>query len=409
MGFGRRRVTTHRSLFDSVRERQDALIEDVDTSRGRARLVSAVSQPRARRSSRLPIAFAFAATVTAVVGGTAWWRSKAPLAFDVDGTRVDPSAWIDVSEDTSRSIRFSDGTELGLNSAARVKINELSPDGARIVLDRGSLRANVVHRNASRWLFDAGPFQVRVTGTRFALSWDEPTQQFHLSLDEGSVMVSGPGWAGERRVGTGERLDIDLPDVATATTAERPSAPSASASDLAAQAPLITSTPLSVRQNHRDILSEVRALAKASKYRDAYAAADKIGIHSLGETASVDALALLADVARLSGHPDEARRLLERMRSRFPGTDAAANAAFLLGRMSADGGQLGAARNWFIAYLNERPMGALAADARGRILESAVQSGDERSIRAGATDYLARHPKGPHAEMAERVLRDETP
>ncbi|MGB5414050.1 MAG: hypothetical protein WBN01_05370, partial [Polyangiales bacterium] len=93
------------------------------------------------------------------------------------------------------------------------------------------------------------------------------------------------------------------------------------------------------------------------------------------------------------------------VRSRFPGTVAAANAAFLLARMEFHTGRLREAATWMETYLRERPDGRFAREAAGRLVEAYQQVGDESLARIAAERYLARYPNGPHAELARSVLQ----
>jgi TolA-binding protein len=93
------------------------------------------------------------------------------------------------------------------------------------------------------------------------------------------------------------------------------------------------------------------------------------------------------------------------VRSRFPGTEAAADAAFLLGRMKFHSGVYRSSSTWFETYLRERPDGRLAREAAGRLVEAYHQSGDADRAREAAEQYLDRYPNGPHAGLARSVLQ----
>ncbi|HTJ80753.1 MAG TPA: hypothetical protein VL400_03490, partial [Polyangiaceae bacterium] len=114
--------------------------------------------------------------------------------------------------------------------------------------------------------------------------------------------------------------------------------------------------------------------------------------------------------ARLAGDPRGARHYYEVARRRFPGTDAAAVAAYHLGRMAFDGAHAWAeAERWFGVYLAESPGGALAPEALGRSMECADNRGDHARARDLAKRYLAAYPSGAQASLAERLSADETP
>jgi TolA-binding protein len=115
-------------------------------------------------------------------------------------------------------------------------------------------------------------------------------------------------------------------------------------------------------------------------------------------------LLLEADAARYAGDFDRAAGTLETVRARFPGSDAAASAAFALGRIAFDvRHDLVAAGDWFDTYLRERPSGAYAREALGRALEARHRSGDATRAEQLAVRYLAAYPDGPHAKLARKL------
>src|SRR5207247_10434414 len=83
----------------------------------------------------------------------------------------------------------------------------LSPTGAEVVLEHGSLAAHVVHGTATAWVVRAGPYRVRVTGTRFAVDWRSP--KLEVSLYEGAVTVEGGVLGAGVPLQAGRRLTVD--------------------------------------------------------------------------------------------------------------------------------------------------------------------------------------------------------
>ena len=148
-----------------------------------------------------------------------------------------------------------------------------------------------------------------------------------------------------------------------------------------------------------------RDLAREGKSKDAWAAAEAEGLDQLLATLSAAELLQLADLARLAGRGSEARRVYGVVRDRFAGSDAAAAAAFHLGRMSFDGsGAYAQAARWFSTYLAERPGGAFAPEATGRLMESLERSGDHAGAQRLAAQYLERWPRGAHAALASSLV-----
>jgi TolA-binding protein len=142
-------------------------------------------------------------------------------------------------------------------------------------------------------------------------------------------------------------------------------------------------------------------------FRDVLAEAKAVGIDAVLARRSLDDLAALATAARLSGENEIARRALSAQRSRFPGTAAAAEAAFLLGRLAEDVDRNpAAAAAWYDRCLEEAPVGDLAAEALGRQLGLVATSATRTRapVRSAARRYLDRFPDGPHAARARALL-----
>jgi TolA-binding protein len=146
-----------------------------------------------------------------------------------------------------------------------------------------------------------------------------------------------------------------------------------------------------------------RSLAEDGRYREAYAAARRIGFEALQRRASAGDLVLLGDSARHAGNPAEAVAAYETARQRSPGTEPAAVAAFSLGRLAFEASEVAAARRWLNVYLTERPAGALAEAALGRLFDLA-RGRDTAEALTIAKDYIRRHPNGPRAAEAASVL-----
>lgn len=149
-----------------------------------------------------------------------------------------------------------------------------------------------------------------------------------------------------------------------------------------------------------------QALAMAGDYEGALAAVEQQGFASVLASSNTADLKRLGDLSRLAKSPARARAAYEELRRRIPGSDAAAVAAFELGRIAFDDARAFAdARRWFSTYLNERPQGALAQEASGRLVEAHERAGDREAARAAARAYLARYPSGPHAALANALIR----
>ena len=134
------------------------------------------------------------------------------------------------------------------------------------------------------------------------------------------------------------------------------------------------------------------------------AEAEAHGVDAVLEQADAPALVALADAARYDGQPDLAARVLLAQRRRFPGTPAAANAAFFLGRLDDDGGKASEALKWYRLYLAEQPRGAYASEALGRVMLGVARISGHAAAREMAEEYLARFPNGTYLLHARQIL-----
>ncbi len=295
------------------------------------------------------------------------------------------------------------------------------------MLERGQLSASIVHRNGTRWRIDAGPFQVHVVGTAFDVSWDGA--QFALALHEGAVRVESAALPAGRTVRAGERVVIapgsDVharsspaptvqalapPDVrALPAPAAHPLPPSSvrgpPALDVQTPAPEPRAPAFTRRRAGGLDTPSWRKLATQGAYEPAFRALTDAGLEVAIASASAADLLIIADVARFTHHLAQADGALQALRTRFARHAEAGDAAFLLGRLAFDQRAAPAeAAGWFVAYLDERPQGNFAREARGRLIECYQRLDDMPRAQRAAQQYLAEHPGGPHEALARAVL-----
>jgi TolA-binding protein len=334
-------------------------------------------------------------------------------------------AWLGAPDASSLPLDFSDGSRVELTARSRARVTELSGANARVELANGSLRVHVVPGGSAEWRIDAGPFGVRVTGTRFVVSYVPAEDVFELSLDEGQLELSGCVFGAGRKLTAGQRVrascrtpgldvsyrDVHAPGVDSALAAASPLpttlAPPEAPGSLAVTPPAANPKP---RRDAPPTSSTAPSpgwvsLASAGKYREAYAVVEQEGFDAECARGTPEALLLLADVARHARVPRRAETALLTLRRRFAGGHDAALAAFTLGRLAFDEFRAySAAAGWFRTYLKERPGGTMAREARGRLMEALHQAGDQAGSRAAAEQYLRDYPSGPHAELASRLV-----
>jgi hypothetical protein len=361
-----------------------------------------------------------AALVVALLIGAGAFLSSGPrsLTYSVmNGAVVDGDRVVAGVETT---VRFSDGSELTLERGAETHIDALDAHGGRVVLDEGTASVAIAKRPSAVWMLSAGPYQVRVTGTRFSLRWSKREGRFEIAMQSGSVVVSGPLVPGGmalaagqrlRTSGSGDELTLDqastlgaegvsprLVGVGTSTATEPKAAAGRDVEpDVAAVAPSAASASVAAPPASL----EWQKRAAAGEFAAVIAAAEARGLDATLASASLEDLAALADSARYARRNSLAKRVLLAERKRFPASRTARDAAFFLARLAEDEG--GGALEWYDRYLSESPRGIYASQALGRkmLLVHAQQGSDEAS--ALAAEYLSRYPNGPYAASAKKI------
>ncbi len=301
-------------------------------------------------------------------------ESALSVSLHADSARL-VGAWV-ASQDETKQLHFSDGTQVALSPRTSVRVRETTPRGGTIELGQGRALATIRPLPEARWTFLAGPFSVRVTGTAFDLAWDPGTQTLELALHEGSVDLSGPTLETRRQVSQGQFVRIAL-----GSQSSSPDAATSRSTDSPAVEPSPSPDPSPFPTDDSDSTAE-RAP------------------HPSNATKSAQALWDQAQEARLAGDAHRAKVALLALRRQH---GKRGQTAFLLGKIHADQlGNQGEAVRWFETYLKEAPGGSLSEQALGRLVElrGASPAGQDH-----ARAYLRRYPNGSYADVARRALR----
>jgi transmembrane sensor len=413
-------------LFVTVREAQDQALRLDDArehARARARLLQAVDRAVAERRPATPArtlgwriglgTLAAAACAFAVMFAL---PNEDALEFEVDGVALASYNARISADEQARTLTFSDSTNIELAPGSSMFVDELRDNGASVVLERGEVSLDVHHERDTSWQVAAGPYSVHVTGTEFVVAWEPSTEHFSVEVDEGSVRVEGPEGAianlraGDSLVRQRGKATIEPEQIEVALQPEpKVSDPVASLTQPDEGVDVIEEAI--VDRADKPSSGKAKGPSWVSHFEDAdYSAAWELladrpgGIIGEGQQANADTLLDLADVARFTKHHDEAVQLLEHLRTRFPGSDEAGEAAFTLGRIEADRGSLAKAAAYFEQYLDERPTGSLVDNALGRLMDAYEALGRSGDADATAERYLARFPSGPHAGKAHKIL-----
>jgi len=377
---------------------------------------------RGRRRRRLGFG-ALGLLVAAAPLALVLFLRAAPLTFEVIHGAVGAAGEVRPTEPGTR-IRFSDGTEIVLEGAARAQVRDVAAHGAGIVLVDGRAHTSFVPKPKARWQVLAGPYVVRVTGTVFDVAWSRDHQQLDVWLKKGSVVVTGPLVEGGVGVGRDQHLSLrptdhrivlengeapadPVPDEQEEAAPVLPRAPSAApsvdrtverAADGAERAVERPAPPRAAEASWQ------RRLA-AGDFDAVIAGAERRGLRDVLARGSRNDLAALADAARYTRRADLARRVLLAERTRFPDSTEAREAGYLLGVLSEDEGAWREALTWYDRYRREDPAGTYAAPALGRTLVLQARRQGNDAARADAQEYLRRFPAGPYAPTARQICR----
>jgi len=382
---------------------------------GFARLEARVLQPRRSWPKRALIGGSASVLAGALACALMLQLRTRPLTFDVAGSTVGERGQIFAQAGTR--VRFSEGSQADLASGTEARIQNLTAHGAEVILSSGRVRFQIMKKPQASWKVAAGPYEVRVTGTAFDVSWSNETQAFDLRMETGSVIVTGPmargiplkagqhlfGGAamGQLLVESGGTTSVlaPAPDVAAVLS-------SATALDSRiepARAPPASSPTLLVP--HADSVAHAWSRQVADgRFNAVLEQAERRGLDRTLATGTLAELSALADAARYAGQSSLAKRVLLAERQRFPGSNAALDAAFFLGRIAEDSGA--GDTDWYERYLSESPRGAFASQAHGRKMMLLYKQRGAAAASPVATEYLSRYPKGPYAATARKLVQE---
>ncbi len=351
--------------------------------------------------------YGLAASVGAAAAAGVWlWPSS--TSFQVGEAR--PGRLGDVIEALDgrpTPLRFSEGSRLSLHEGGRMRVLSLDKGAARVLVEDGVLDVFVAHTKSqkTRWDFEAGPYQVKVTGTRFRMAFHARDRRFSLSTEEGQVVVSGGCQQTSHEVSAGQRIDLVCPpftiegedqDGASTQPATEEQPPPEQAPSREPSSP--TAAPAHGDMAWREILG-------AGRLSDGLAAAQRFGFTRACRLATAKELLALADAARLFGSHVDAMIPLRLLRQRFANTPEAAAAAFRLGLIAFERQHdYAEAARWFEIYLRDQPSGPLMGDSFGRLMQARSRVGDMQRARSDAQQYLRRFPEGPYALEARGIL-----
>jgi len=357
-------------------------------------------------------AWALASTLVLAAAGTllaiGWSRSG--LEYEVLGGIVEDR--VIRTESQPATLSFSDDSYIQVEPHSTLSVNVVGSNKAVTRLANGKLHVQIKHRERTDWRFLAGPYELRVVGTRFALAWDPTPERLSVVMYEGELLVSGPNER-TRSLRAGEKLLLEKPVAVASTDDEARDVPPEGLAPLGAEPKTAESTfdpdapaGRAAKLPSNPSLSWSQLVAKG-RFDEVVQAAEAMGIDAALQRRDAADLHALAQAARYAGHAELAQRTWQAVRRRFAGQPVASQAAFFLARSFDEQGQGALALKWLDIYLAEAPSGVYASDALGRKL-SLVQrrEGTERA-KAVAREYLRRFPTGSYSKAARDILARE--
>ncbi len=340
---------------------------------------------------------------------------RPPVAF-ADRRPVAVGAPLVVPEGVAPLVlEFDEDSRVVVSADSEAMVRKVTPGEVEVVLSRGHLEAAVTKGTGRVWRYAAGPWTVRVVGTRLSVDWAPARADVAVGVTEGEVEVTGPGLATPRRVRAGEQWRSE-PRAASAGGA--PAEPAVDAGprvmetveltweDLAPVAKVDAGTRArAVAARQVDAGLGWQALLAQGLRAEALTAAGQVGALAHPEQLS-DAEALdLADEARHARRPEVAHALLAVVAAR--GAGDAAEASFLLARMAVEGRDFTAAEVALRRSLALDASGPFAEQARGRLIEVLQHGPGGPPLLEAAREYLAHSPGGSWAGAARAVLERE--
>jgi TolA-binding protein len=259
----------------------------------------------------------------------------------------------------------------------------------------------------------------------FTVSWDADRERFELRLQHGQVSVTGPIAGGAIPLSAGQRLVIDLPRGETLITEQPPQPPTDASQGAPPEGPRsleagqAMSEHLATGKAGQGALAPTSSVAGRTSGRRAWAEAlasgdwdriltdvDRLGVKRTLAEASSEDLFVVSDAARYRRRTGLARAALLAERKRFPESDRALDAVFLLGRLE-ESNERGTdkAIHLYEEYLARAPSGTYAAEALGRRMMATSKREGAAPAQDIAQEYLRRFPSGSYAGAARALLR----
>ncbi|MBN2801776.1 MAG: FecR domain-containing protein [Deltaproteobacteria bacterium] len=404
--------------------------ENAYIDRARQKLMDEFAQTNKRSTGKI---YYYAAIGTMLSAAVLLFFLLLPDTMTVNikgnSTSLDEGTWVSSTQNTNELL-FSDGSVVDINKNSTIRILKLRQNGADLLLKNGELNASIMHSSHTKWLFQAGPYNVHVIGTAFNASWNPEDKSFNLKMHNGKVQITGPMLKAGKILVSGEEIDASIlqneVSIRRSESTKKITLKSNKSSTLKSSnkddvSPDLPNSNIIIMEHKagkkltpsKKTTKELsapppdwRQKARAGDYEQAVALVEQLGFDTVTGSATSDDLMLLGDSARLGGNSGRAEQAYTILRARFPKTDQAQRAAFSVGRMYFNRGAYMRAAQWFRLCINDNLAGHMTREAAGRLIESLDKAGDSKAAIAASIQYLKVFPNGPHALLAKKIAKD---
>ncbi|HEX8697266.1 MAG TPA: FecR domain-containing protein [Myxococcaceae bacterium] len=353
------------------------------------------------RSSRWTVGWIAAGALAACLAFMLVWAtpgaSSEPRELRTESG--EPLEVLAAAETEARAVQLSDGSRITLEPGAEAEVLENTDRSFVTKLRKGKTRFEVRPGGPRRWSVECSLATIEVVGTAFTVHRTE--RQVRVDVHKGIVLVRGER-VPERvqRLTAGQHLELTEAAPQAAAPSPEP-APEPEPAAPAVQQPVAPPPPAAPPPAQPE---SWRAAAAKGDHASAYARLGDRGLEREARRArDIDTLLMLADVARQSGHPQQAAQMLEQAMREHPRDSRAGLAAFTLGRLELE--TLGRPARAAEAFQRVIALGeprSLQEDAHARLVQAHSRAGAWEQAREAATRYEQLYPQGYRLQDVRR-------
>lgn len=310
-----------------------------------------------------------------------------------------------------QDVPLDDGSHLLLEGGAKLVPRENTGKRLAFELSKGAAVFDVKPNGPREWSIEAGFARVSVLGTRFRVQ--RGLHVVKIEVERGHVLVASARLeGGEAHLYAGQWVEVHDEALEAADASAGDAARFDDVSDGAPDSSLGGESPTTSHAANSGSGGPSLTTAPAAEWRpfvakgDYHAAYDALGHEGVvGETkraSSAADLLVVADIARLSGHPRDAVEPLERLLAEHGGDARAPASAFTLGKIQLDSlGEPARAARAFERAISGGLPSALREDAFARRVEAYAKSGNAAQAKSARAAYDESYPTGRHRAAVE--------